>query len=1371
MSPDVILEDLYPLTPLQQGMLFHALHGVGVNVYVERFLRRFDALDVNRFRTAWEAVMRTHPVLRTAFLWEETDQPLQAVLAEVPLPFAVLDHAEPSRPFVLETAPLMRVQLVDLGGGAYEFVWSYHHLLLDGWSAALVLADLERAYAGQELAAPRPFHDFVSWLARRDTAREHAFWRAELRGFTAPTPLPFGARVKAAGPHSTLRVELPQTLATALTELARRLRITLASLAYSAWALLLSRHSGTDDVVFGVTVSGRPAELAGVEQMVGLFINTLPARVRIDPHATVREWLGHQHREQARLRDYEHSALTDVQRASEINAPTPLFESLFVFESYPDQAWLADGVIEDRPHLPLTLAVAGAPLGLVINYDTAVYDAEAARRLAAQLEMILRGFVGDPDRRVSSLSIVTEAEREQVNATATTVRQTCLHELFEAQADRTPQAIAVRHGDVALTYGELEQRANRLAHRLVALGVGPDVLVALCLERSIDLIVAMLAVLKAGGGYVPLDPRNPPERLDLLLADSGAAIRIDRVPDEDGIDTRLAPRATAAHIAYVIYTSGSTGQPKGVVVEHHSAVNYVSWASATYATPGGTASHSSPCFDMAITELFTTLIRGETIRVVDDLHDFLVAEPERLAFLKTTPTQAAALGSGGPFAARASVLVLGGEPLSGTQVRAWARLLNSDRIVNEYGPTETTVACCAYSTGPNRLDGQPVPIGKPIANTRIYVLDRFLQPVPPGVVGELYIGGAGVARGYLGRAGQTAEQFVPDPFGGIGERLYRSGDLVRLRSDGELEYLGRRDRQVKVRGYRIEPGEVEAALGEAHVILSDGRLVAYVRAPVDGEQLRAVLPEYMVPSVFIEVEDWPVTGNGKIDPSRLPLPGFHRAPATFVAPVTPIEQELAQIWADVLGIARVGLEDDFFGLGGDSIMAIAAVARARRAGFTISTRDVFGYPTLRRLAGRVASADVGLGAAEPGPVPLTPIQAWFFGLDLQVPDHWNQSVLVQCSEDLDAGRLQAALDALVMRHDALRLRFDGPNQRLETSAPGVLLVQAASLDDAAPQVHANLDLAASRLLAAVLAGDRLLLVVHHLAIDMVSWPILVEDLQALYEGRPLGVPTMSFAAWARSQPAAPVVRRPTVSGKAASHTRVIAAAAGRDIVVTAVARALAMRSGLEHVRLDLEGHGREGTEDLSRTVGWFTKIGLVAVDVPAGEPPARTLHRIKTSLAQPLEHGPGASVVLNYLGRPVPPPPGGWSIAPGPGQARAPANARPYELEINCVQHPGTLVITFNHSAQERGRSARGGGGAAGGHSAGHACQAHAGRFSFRRCECRRTRWGPPRTRARRRCGLGSDGHLHHVPSRGLPVAEAGIQPHLRHVAGVRARF
>ena len=1004
--------------------------------------------------------------------------------------------------------------------------------------------------------------------------------------------------------------------------------------------------------------------------MVGLFINTLPARVRVDPGATVGEWLDQQHGELARLRDFEHSPLTEVRRASEINAPAPLFESLFVFESYPRHSWLASGVIQDRPSVPLTLAVASDPLRLVINYDTAVYDAEDMGRLAAHLQMILHGFVHDPDRRVSSLPLVTEDERERANHTATPVPAACVHELFQAQADRVPQAIAVRHGDVAVTYAELERRANRLAHYLVARGVGPDVLVALCMERSIDLIVAMLAVLKAGGGYVPIDPRNPPERLRFLLADSSAAIRIDNIPDEDGADTRLEPRATGTDTAYVIYTSGSTGQPKGVIIEHRSAVNYLSWASAVYGAAGGTVSHSSPCFDMAVTELFTPLIRGETVRVVDDLHDFLVAEPERLAALKSTPTQAAALGSGGPFAARATVLVLGGEPVTGSQLRGLAGALNAGRIVNEYGPTEATVGCCAYSTDSAGLDDQPIPIGKPIANTRVYVLDRFLEPVPQGVVGELYIGGAGIARGYLGRPGLTAERFVPSPFGGADERLYRSGDLVRLRADGELEYVGRRDRQVKVRGYRVELGEVESALGEAHAVLSDGRLVAYVREPVDLARLRATLPEHMVPSVFVKVYEWPVTANGKIDPARLPPVDSPRPSASFAAPVTPVERELAQIWADVLGVARVGLDDDFFGLGGDSIMVIHAVARARRAGMAISTKDVFGYPTLRRLAMRAVGADDRTNAAEPGPVPLTPVQAWFFGLDLQVPDHWNQSVLVRCHEDLDAGRLRKALDALVARHDALRLRFDGADQRLEASAPHVLLLEAENAEDAAARAHASLDLASGRLLAAVLARDQLVLVAHHLVIDIVSWPILVEDLQAFYEGKPLGAATMSFAAWARGRPATRVVRRPAVHGPAAAHTRSIAATAGRDIVVTAVARALAIRTGRERVLLDLEGHGRDGAEDLSRTVGWFTKIGLVTIDVPGRERPAATLHRVKAALARPLEHGPGASVVLNYLGRPVPPPPGGWAILPGPGR-RAPTRTHA-RMRLRSIASSGT---------------------------------------------------------------------------------------------------
>ena len=991
VSRDVLIEDIYPLTPLQQGMLFHTVRDTHAGVYVEQFTARLAGLDVGRFRAAWQLVLGTHPVLRSAFLWEEANRPLQAVLADVKLPFEVLDGdveefmaAEVARGFSLDRPPLMRLALIGLGDGSYQFVWTFHHLLLDGWSVALVLDDVDRAYSGERLRAPRPFRDFVSWLADRDTARDHEFWHEELEGFTAATPLPFGATPYASGRHEIFRTSVPARLATALADAARTHRTTPGSIVQSAWALVLAKHGGHDDVVFGVTVSGRPPDLVGVEAMVGLFINTLPVRIRVDPLAQIAEWLQTQHRRLARLREVEHSALTQIQRY----APVPFFHSLVLLPNVSSRedpravglralVWQDAAFVHERTNLPLTVSYTpGARL--TINHDTAVFDGNSVRRLAAQFVAVLEGLAGDPGRCVGAVSLLGAAERERllVGVNATRVEyddDPCLHELFEAQVDRAPGATAVECGGQRVSYADLDRRANRLARHLAGQGVGPETVVGVCLERSVELVVALLGVLKAGGCYLPIDPALPSERREFMLADAGAALLIDRVDGTGGPGGRLRRRASASSAAYVIYTSGSTGRPKGVVVEHRCLVNLL----RSEHVPGRIAQLTSIGFDVSLQEIFGALATGGTLVVFTRAEQLdlpalpALIETRGVDVVHLTPTVLHALD--GPV--KLDRVIAAGEELVVTE--ALLARLGEARLLNHYGPTETHVA---LTHAAERVTGT-VPIGRPIANTRAYVLDAFLEPVPAGVVGELYLGGAGVARGYLGRPGLTAERFVPDPFGG--GRLYRTGNLVRFRDGDVLEFVGRRDRQVKVRGHRVELGEIEASLaaepgvGGALVMLRDERLVGYVTVADGGridmallrDRLRLRLPEYMMPSALSVVERWPLTVNGKIDSAALPAPVA--AQAAFVPPRTALERELAALWAQVLGIQAVGMRDNFFDLGGDSITAMRLIARAKReCGVMVDIGPWFEHPTLEVFATGRGQPISRLAGGSAGAAPL-----------------------------------------------------------------------------------------------------------------------------------------------------------------------------------------------------------------------------------------------------------------------------------------------------------------------------------------------------------------------------------------------------------------
>src|ERR1700722_20197396 len=896
------LEDIYPLSPMQQGMLFHTLEAPTSGVYLEQASVELENLSVSALREAWKAVLRRHSVLRTSFIWEEIESPLQVVEREVDLPWSEHDWRDLTplkrrqqladylaedriRGFDVTCAPLMRVALMHLEERRFQMVWTYHHLLLDGWSVPLLMSEVMRFYEALNaerpvyLPQPRPYADYIRWMQRQDLDKAERYWRGTLSGFRHVPSIP-GARPPNSGRRSAqfgrenrlLSLEASR----AINGFVRHHQLTLNTFVQGAWALLLSRYSGQQDVIFGATTAGRPAELGGVESMVGLFINTLPVRVQCDAEQTVAAYLQQLQKEQAEARNYEYAPLVQIQRWSEVPPGQPLFESILVFQNYPvDSIEKAlsqaspDGLqangfntFEQDKFSLLALSAPGKQLTLQLTYAADIYAAATVERMAGHWERLLEEMTVSGDRRVGDLAMLPEAERHQVvlewNRTERSYPGDLgIHELFEAQVLRSPDAVALVYGDQELSYGELNRRSNRLGRYLRELGVGPEVRVGLCVERSLEMVVGLLGILKAGGAYVPLDPEYPAERLAYMLEDTAApvlltqrhlqdrlpvswaqAICLDRDWEElaDKSEEDLSCVASGENAAYVIYTSGSTGQPKGVVVTHEGLGNYLRWSCAAYVGKEGVGAlvHSPLGFDLTVTSIYVPLLTGGCIRLIEEekkiegLAEAIAAGTE-FELLKVTPSHLDMLSVqlGEEILSKLhGALIVGGEALTETQIRG-LKGATKLRLINEYGPTETVVGCSVYEVAAgSSLEGS-VPIGRPISNTRIYVLDGGMEPVGIGIPGGRYIGGAGLAGGYLNRADLTAERFVPDPFSERGgERLYRTGDLGRWRPDGVLEYLGRIDDQVKVRGYPIEPGEIEAAL-RSHDQVEDAVVTVY----------------------------------------------------------------------------------------------------------------------------------------------------------------------------------------------------------------------------------------------------------------------------------------------------------------------------------------------------------------------------------------------------------------------------------------------------------------------------------------------------------------------------------------------------------------
>jgi amino acid adenylation domain-containing protein/non-ribosomal peptide synthase protein (TIGR01720 family) len=1364
-------------------------------------LRLRGPLDVEAFRRACTEVVRRHESLRTTFQ-KVDDQPFQVIAPPAPHPVPLVSleahppanreaiasrmaREEASRPFDLTRAPLVRTTLLRLAPDDHVLLLTVHHIISDGWSETVLVREVAALYtaamAGAEPALPElpiQYADFAlwqrSWLQGEVLERQLSYWRRQLAGAPQVLELPSDRPRPAtrSGEGASLWSLIPAELTEALRASARREGATLFMMLMAAFQALLHRYTGQGDIVVGTDVANRSR--TETQGLIGFFVNQLALRARFEEAPTFRELLG-QVRATA-LDAYAHQDLPFEELVKALNPErsrghASIFQVKLLLQDVPLSELSLPGltiqpveVEQSSAKLDLTVFVAETPRGLECKweYSTELFEEGAIRRMVTHYQRLLAGAVADPDCRVSALPLLSADEERQLlvgwNDTRTEYpRAACVHALFEEQVRRTPEALAVLHEGVALRYRELNERANQLARRLRALGVGPETVVGLCLERRPELVVGLLGILKAGGAYLPLDPTYPAERLAFMLRDARVPVLVtlERIADElpsqgeqlvclDADEEALAHEdtsnpevpVTAGNLAYVLYTSGSTGRPKGAMIEHRGVVNYLSWCTDAYRVAEGSGApvHSSISFDLTVTSLLSPLVAGRAVTLIpedDRLEGLAKALLSKADFslVKLTPTHLRLIArqlDAAALAGQARALVIGGEALTAEALEPWRTHAPGTRLINEYGPTETVVGCCVHEIEPGGERAGAIPIGRPIANTRLYVLDEHLRLVPVGVPGELYIGGDGVARGYLDRPELTAERFVPDPFGDVpGARLYRTGDRVRRLPDGVLDFLGRGDEQVKVRGYRIELGELEAVLGQGPGVREvvavaredlegSKRLVAYV-VPNEGEDVdpealrqlaRTKLPEYMIPSAVVRLDALPLSPNGKVDRRALPAPEAlaREARHAYVAPRTAAQALLCSLGAEVLRLERVGIRDNFFDLGGDSILAVQLIGRANRAGLRLTPKQLFDHQTFEELAavsgtGGAITAEQGLVK---GDVPLTPIQLWFFQQLQPAPHHFNQAVLLKIREPFRPDLLEPALRALLAHHDALRLRFEatehGWTQRCLEPEPAPVVStfdlsglppeqQRRELEATAARLQESLDLQRGPLLRAAWfdfghgSSGRLLLLAHHLAVDGVSWRVLLEDLQAAYreflEGQELLLPakTTSYQHWARrlreyaatSAPAFDYWRRldrssvarlpedlPGASaasdtvGDARTHSVELGAeetsallrevpevfrCGMNEVLLTALAAVLAQWTGGRKWLVDLEGHGREplfDDVDLSRTVGWFTSIFPVVLEASASGELLETLEAVKDRLQSIPNQGIDFGV-LRYL--------------------------------------------------------------------------------------------------------------------------------------------
>ncbi|MCU7520951.1 MAG: amino acid adenylation domain-containing protein [Ignavibacteria bacterium] len=1205
------IEDIYPLSPMQRGMLFHSLLSSETGVYIEQTSCTFHGpMDIYSFKCAWEKVAERHQVLRSAFMWEDVDEPLQIVYKDVELPFKILDwqneagkeekleellRLEVEEGFALENAPLMKLVIIKADTDLHYFIWTQHHILFDGWSAQIIIKEVFEVYnalinnSTARLNVVRPFRDYISWLQRQDIKKAEAFWRITLEDLSNNTSFRPRAFRKREGGYMRRNVEINSEISSLVNAFCRKNRLTINTLFQGFWALILASYTGHDDIVFGSTVSGRPTDLLNIDSTVGLFINTLPVRIKIEPEITLAAWLRNIQFQQAEQRKYEYCALTDIQGWSRIPREVPLFDSIIVFENYPASAALSRlkekiSIDEVRSHTrtnyPLTIALGvGEEISIEMAYDESFFDSEEIEALFSHFKALLSSVSLNAEKKLNEISILSDEESNRIlrefshGADALALEDISIPECFKSVAAIYGNMTACCKNDSKISYRELDEKADRLAHNLISNGLVLEDIVAIVSERSVDMIVSIMAVLRSGGAFLPIDPSYPVDRISYMIEDSDVKLiltqkhLLDKIPvtskkvilmdseeelySSGGNHTEV--KIHPENLAYVIYTSGSTGKPKGTMLSHKGVINLARVKKEILRLSSGkrVLQFSSFSFDASICEIFMSLLTGSTLCLCDK-EDILsggrlmnLMSEQKINFLLLPPSYLSVLPD--KDLPDLEVLVTGGEAATWSLIEKWSK---GRKYFNAYGPTEATVCTTLHECSLEDMDlSQTPPIGRAISNLRTYILDRSMHPVPVGAPGELFIAGVGLARGYLGKPELTAEKFLPDPFSGEkGSRLYRTGDMVRYLKDGKIEFLGRMDSQIKLRGFRIELQEIEsqirsyAGVKEAVVVLREdniggSRLVAYIVAEEEdfdtsGLQayLKTKLPEYMLPKFIIRLEKMPLNTSGKIDRSGLPEPEVKQDNSGHEKQKTVTEEILANIWADILKLDKVAAGDNFFELGGHSLLATQLISRIRDAfSIEIPFNILFEEKTLSALAERidrivrsdmeVPDKPVKYDVAEKIPLSFPQQRLWF--LDKLQPGmtSYNIPAAVKIIGEINLSLLTEAVNTVAGRHQVLKTLFreiDGqPVQVINHDFRADIKI--TDLKDTAgenrlKEVDRIMDTETSRpfnlqegplfrIHILLLSKDEciILFVIHHIIADGWSMSILVNEVASAYE--------------------------------------------------------------------------------------------------------------------------------------------------------------------------------------------------------------------------------------------------------------------------------